>query len=85
MMVLRITLEKGCLFHASSHGIIALLEHDMKRLRPVIKSSWNVPQAYREVEPPTPEELQHFAATAIRYGYWLATPEENAAVGLTLF
>jgi quercetin dioxygenase-like cupin family protein len=35
--------------------------------------------------PPTPEELQHFAATAIRYGYWLATPEENAAVGLTLF
>jgi len=35
--------------------------------------------------PPTPEELQHFAATAIRYGYWLATPEENAAVGLPHF
>jgi hypothetical protein len=46
--------------------IIALLEHDMKRLRPVIKSTWNAPQAYSEVEPPTPEELQHFAATAVR-------------------
>jgi quercetin dioxygenase-like cupin family protein len=33
---------------------------------------------------PTPEELQHFAAVAGRYSYWLGSPEENAAVGLTL-
>jgi quercetin dioxygenase-like cupin family protein len=35
--------------------------------------------------PPTPEALQHFMETAIRYGYWLASPQENAAVGISLF
>jgi quercetin dioxygenase-like cupin family protein len=34
--------------------------------------------------PPTPEDMQHFVASALRAGYWLATPEENASVGLTL-
>jgi quercetin dioxygenase-like cupin family protein len=34
---------------------------------------------------PLPEEIQHFAKTAERYGYWLATPEENALVGISLF
>ncbi len=29
-------------------------------------------------------DAQRFAATAARYGHWLGTPEENAAVGLTL-
>ncbi len=35
--------------------------------------------------PPSPEELDQFVRTAKRYGYWLATPEENAAVGIYLF
>ncbi len=34
--------------------------------------------------PPTPEAIQQFLDTAERYGYWNATPEENAAVGLHL-
>ena len=34
--------------------------------------------------PPTPEALERFAATSARYGYWLATPEENRAIGLEL-
>jgi quercetin dioxygenase-like cupin family protein len=34
------------------------------------------------MSPPTPHELKHFLETARRYGYWLATPEENAAVGI---
>jgi hypothetical protein len=29
--------------------------------------------------------MQRFLKTAERYGYWLATPEENAAVGVSLF
>lgn len=36
-------------------------------------------------EPPTPEDLQRFVEISRRYGYWLATPEENAAVGIKLF
>jgi quercetin dioxygenase-like cupin family protein len=35
-------------------------------------------------QPPTPEELAHFAAVSARYGYWNATPEENAAVGIQM-
>ena len=37
------------------------------------------------VSPPSPSEIEHFLKTAARYGYWLATPEENAAVGISLF
>jgi quercetin dioxygenase-like cupin family protein len=38
-----------------------------------------------KVSPPSPNEIQCFLKTAERYGYWLATPEENAAVGISLF
>jgi|HubBroStandDraft_1064217.scaffolds.fasta_scaffold24186_2 quercetin dioxygenase-like cupin family protein len=33
---------------------------------------------------PSPEELAHFVLSAQRYDYWLATPEENAAIGIVL-
>jgi hypothetical protein len=32
--------------------------------------------------PPTPGELARFVETSMKYGYVLATPEENAAVGI---
>jgi quercetin dioxygenase-like cupin family protein len=35
-------------------------------------------------QPPTPEDLARFIATAEKYGYQLGTPEENAAVGIQL-
>lgn len=35
-------------------------------------------------QPVTPEDLTRFAAVSDRYGYWNATPEENAAVGIHL-
>jgi quercetin dioxygenase-like cupin family protein len=49
-------------------------------------------QFFREVgrpvtdaaRPPTPEELARFAAVSARYGYWNASPEENAAVGIQM-
>jgi quercetin dioxygenase-like cupin family protein len=34
--------------------------------------------------PPTPEELARFAAISAKYGYWNATSEENAAVGIEM-
>jgi quercetin dioxygenase-like cupin family protein len=33
--------------------------------------------------PPTPAELQHFAQISARYGYWLASTAENAAIGIS--
>lgn len=35
--------------------------------------------------PPTPEELRHFVRVADKYQYWMGTPEENAAIGISLF
>jgi quercetin dioxygenase-like cupin family protein len=35
-------------------------------------------------KPPTLEELTHLAEVSARYGYWNATPEENAKVGINL-
>jgi quercetin dioxygenase-like cupin family protein len=37
------------------------------------------------LSPPSPAELQHFARTSERYGYWLASPEENASAGISVF
>jgi uncharacterized RmlC-like cupin family protein len=38
---------------------------------------------FQEVgRPVTPADLAHFATVAAEYGYWNATPEENAAVGI---
>jgi hypothetical protein len=34
--------------------------------------------------PVTPEDLARFGAVPGRYGYWNATPEDNAAVGIHL-
>jgi mannose-6-phosphate isomerase-like protein (cupin superfamily) len=35
--------------------------------------------------PPTPDDLRRFAEVAARYGHWLGSPAENAAIGITLF
>lgn len=35
-------------------------------------------------KPPTPEDLQHLLRTAGKYGYWMASPEENAALGIVI-
>ena len=34
--------------------------------------------------PPTGDVLQHFLAVSRKYGYWLGTPDDNAAIGLRL-
>jgi hypothetical protein len=34
--------------------------------------------------PPTRDEIERFQKIAERYGYWNATPEENARVGITV-
>jgi hypothetical protein len=35
-------------------------------------------------QPVTPEDLARFMYVSTKYGYWNATPEENAAVGIPL-
>ena len=33
---------------------------------------------------PTPEAIQELMAVAAKHGYWMASPEENAAIGISL-
>ena len=39
---------------------------------------------HRPPAPPTPNEMQQLFSAAQRYGYWLASPDENAAIGISL-
>jgi len=34
--------------------------------------------------PPTPGEMQELFRAAVRYGYWMGSPEENRAIGLNI-
>jgi len=34
--------------------------------------------------PPTPAQMEQLCAAAAKYNYWMASPEENAAIGLDL-
>jgi hypothetical protein len=38
----------------------------------------------RSPGPPSADQVQRFLATSARYGYWNASPEENARVGIAL-
>ena len=38
----------------------------------------------RPPAPPTPEEMQQLFSVAEKYEYWLASPDENAAIGLSV-
>jgi quercetin dioxygenase-like cupin family protein len=35
--------------------------------------------------PPTADEIAHFLQVAARYHYWNGSPQENAAIGISLF
>jgi len=35
--------------------------------------------------PPTSQDMKDLVAVAAKYGYWIASPEENAAIGLAVF
>ena len=48
----------------------------------ILVSTARIGRFFREVAAPSGDPIEHFLATAERYGYWNATPEENAAVGL---
>jgi hypothetical protein len=37
------------------------------------------------LSPPSPAELQRVVQAGQRYGYWFATPEENASAGVSSF
>jgi hypothetical protein len=39
---------------------------------------------HRPPAPPTPNDMQQLFSAAGKYEYWLASPDENAAIGISL-
>jgi quercetin dioxygenase-like cupin family protein len=42
------------------------------------------PATRESLPPPSPDDLRRFVQVSAKYGYWLGSPEENAAVGIAL-
>jgi len=68
----------------SQHPTVQLITTTSKLGRFFQEIGRSIPQD-ADGSPLSPDQLQHFVQTSERYGYWLATPEENAAAGISLF
>jgi quercetin dioxygenase-like cupin family protein len=80
-----VTVRPGGVFHVPSGAKHAFRNRSASRAEMLIVSTARIARFFREVGAAagSPEAEQEFLRIADRYGYWNATPEENAAVGLT--
>ena len=90
-----IRLRPGDVFHVPSGAKHAFRNQSRETAVMLVGSTPRMGRFFREVGtpiapvapppgPPTPETVRRFLEIAERYGYWNATPEENARVGITL-
>jgi quercetin dioxygenase-like cupin family protein len=88
-----ISLKAGDYIHVPSNAHHAWRNVSSRPMVALIITTARLARALQEIgrrftgapQPATPEELahfEHFAAMTASYGYWNATPEENAAVGI---
>ena len=83
-------IRPGDVFHVPGNAKHAWRNPSLDPAVTIIVTTGKLARFFREVaepsgSPSTSEEATgRFLATAERYGYWNATPEENAAVGLIL-
>ena len=70
----------------------ALRNHSSAPVIELIVTSGRLGKFFQEVgkpntgtpHPPTADDLARLTSVSAKYGYWLATPEENAAHGIEL-
>jgi quercetin dioxygenase-like cupin family protein len=67
----------------SQHPVVQLITTTSKLGRFFQEIGRPIPQGPNG-NPSAPDRLQHLVGTSERYGYWLASPEENAAAGISL-
>ena len=72
---------KNAFRNRSQHPVINLVFTTSKHGR-YFQEIGRPAASWDRIRPPTLDEIQHFVKTAALYGYWLATPEENASVGI---
>ena len=87
-------LHAGDVFHVPPHAKHAWRNTGQSGAEMVLISTSTMGRFFQELAkplrfgvppaPPTRDELTRFMRLAEQYGYWNATPEENARVGITL-
>ena len=68
----------------SQHPVVQLITTTSKLGRFFQEIGRPIPEGSNG-NPPSLERVQELVRLGERYGYWLATPEENAAAGISLF
>ncbi|RRI07763.1 cupin domain-containing protein [Mesorhizobium tamadayense] len=91
-----IRIEPGDVFHVPGGARHAFRNIGQEAAVMNIVSTARIARFFREVGrpvpasgepplgPPSAETIRHFLATAEKYGYWNASPEENARIGIAL-
>jgi hypothetical protein len=90
-----IKIRPGDIFHVPGGAKHAFRNHSAEPAVMTLISTAKIGRFFQEIgtpvgpgsrkpAPPSAEAIQHFLEVADRYGYWNATPEENAKVGLSL-
>lgn len=87
-----VTIKPGDVFHVPSGAKHAFRNPGHRPAVMIVTSTSKIGRFFRELgapiapgaapRPPSAEDVQRFLDTAARYGYWNATPEENARVGI---
>jgi uncharacterized RmlC-like cupin family protein len=84
-----IPIRAGDVFHVPGGARHAFRNRSREPVVTVLVSTVRLARFFHEAAAPDDpgvapgdEAVRHFAETAARYGHWLATPKENAAVGL---
>ena len=89
-----VPIEPGQIFHVPPNAKHAWRNHGRIPAVMIVISTSRMGRFFQELGKPaatgvpaalpSPREVQHFLKTAEKYGYWNATPEENARVGLSV-
>ena len=90
-----IEIRPGAIFHVPGGAKHAFRNDGKEEAVMIIASTTKIGRFFRELGvpvapgspppgPPSKDLVQRFLATSARYGYWNASPEENARVGITL-
>jgi quercetin dioxygenase-like cupin family protein len=80
-----VPIRAGDAFHVPSNARHAFRNASAEPAVTLMTTTARIARFFREVAgPPSPEAIERFLRVSERYGYWNATPEENAAVGVPL-
>ena len=90
-----VEIEPGDIFHVPGGAKHAFRNEGKEEAVMIIASTAQIGRFFRELGapvapgsppsgPPSADRVQRFLATSARYGYWNASPEENARVGIAL-